>query len=817
MAGPKTRKRKQATPVRTKPKKAARRWWRILLWWIFEIGVWCTLALMIVFALFAYSVDEELREKFENPRWKLPSHIYSDSMWIYPGRLLSTSGLIERLKQLNYQETTDEPTRPGEYRLTPNEVLIYQKKFEYPGETVAARLVRVSLGGEAIVQLFDITNKTPLDVLRIEPMKIGSIFPQFQIERRIIPYDELPASLVWSVVAIEDSSFFDHHGINFRGIARAFFKGLAQFEFSEGGSSITQQLVKNLYLKPEHTFRRKLIEAAMALTLEMHYPKEKIFEVYINEIYFGQLGGVSICGVGEAANFYFGKRGEDLSLSEAALLAGLIRSPAVYNPRNKDAVERARNRRDYILDRLADNPRAKRELGVEELDLELAKNQEVQDSVIKIYISPESIGPYFIMFLTEQLRKAYGEEVLQSQGLRIFTTLDVTTQLMAEQAVREALEELETNNVKLRAEDDNKLQAAMVVLEPSTGAVRAMVGGRSFRQTQLNRAVQMRRQVGSVFKPVVYTAAFLRAYHDRDFHFSGATMLKDEPWFLEVAGQPPWKPGNSDRKFEGGITVRRALEGSRNVPTARLAVEIGIDRVLETAKLLLDLEGTPDQGENGKGPKLPAVPSLALGVAEMSPMDVATMFGTIANEGQYNEPITIRDVVDREGNVLQKARLKTKQKLPPEVAYQVTSLLEGVVDYGTAQNVRRWGLKIPCAGKTGTTDDKKDAWFVGYTPQILAAVWVGFDRERRVGLYGAQAALPIWLKFMIAFTRDGAGEPFEPPPGIVFRNICQETGLLAHAESRKIRREAFLEGTEPREESDVNRDAVIDYFKTVEP
>lgn len=791
MAGRQPNKKKESAPR----DRHTRRWWQFLLWWCFELGIWITLAAVVAGGIYAFTIDQDLRTKFEGKRWKLPSHVYSDALTILPGMLLEPSGLVDRLTRLNYQPVDHSPTRPGEYYHSPHGLEVYLREFAYPGEKVPPRLVRLSLAGDAISKIIDLTKNDELVMLEIEPEMIGRFFGQVQEERRIVPWEEIPKSLIWSVVAMEDAAFFRHHGINFKGIFRAGLRGLFNFSFREGGSSITQQLVKNLYLSPERTITRKLKEAVMAVVLEMHYPKEKIFEVYINEIYFGQSGTVSICGLGEAAQFYFGKNPAELTLAESALLAGLIRSPAGYNPRKY--VERMKVRRDYILDRLAKMPKAMAELGIKKEDLIKAKSQELS---VNKHLPPRTIAPYFIDFLRQQLEATYGEDVLQGEGLRIFTTLDVPSQRLAEAAIQQTLAELETNNKTLQVHDDNVLQSAMVVIEPSTGYVRAMVGGRDYKTSSFNRAVQMQRQVGSTFKPFVYTAAFLRAYEDKDFPFTGATLEKDEPFSI-MSGGKPWSPQNYDNKFEGAITVRRALEGSRNVPTARVALQVGIERIIDTSRLM------------GVTADLPPYPALSLGIAEMSPLELGSAFATLANQGYYNEPIAVRDVVNRDGKVLEKRSVKPRRALPAQVAYLVTHLLEGVVDHGTAAGARRLGLSVPAAGKTGTTNDAKDAWFVGYTPSVLSAVWVGFDRERNVGLTGAGAALPVWSRFMVGYYRGQKGEAFEPPPGIVFRKICQKTGLLAHYNSTDVEEEAFIEGTEPAAESSADRDSVIDFFR----
>jgi penicillin-binding protein 1B len=766
-----------------------------LLWLAFELFIWGSLVAVVAGGFYAFSVDQELTAKFEGKRWKLPSQVYSDTLTITPEMKLTTSGVVDRLKRLNYHEVTEEPKQAGEYRAQATALEIFQRRFDYPGEMVKPRLVRVTLNGDRVGKLLDVTERKDLTMLDIEPELIGRFFGQVQEVRRIIPWADIPKSLVWSVVAVEDAGFFHHHGINVRGVLRATLKAAIHLKAREGGSSITQQLVKNFYLTPERTVLRKLKEMVMAVVLEMHYPKEKIFEVYINEIYFGQQGSVSICGLGEAAEFYFAKRAEDLTLAESALLAGLIRSPLGYDPRKHE--ERAKIRRDYILTRLADMPEALRELKVDQAALRAAAKQEL---AVHRRLPPRTIAPYFIDLLRQQLARTYGEDVLQSEGLRVFTTLDVPTQKRAEAAVTEGLADLEKNNANLRGGGENRLQAALIVIEPGTGYVRAMVGGRDYASSSYNRAVQMRRQTGSVFKPFVYTAGFLRAHEDRSFSFTGATIVEDKS-FSVMSGGRPWTPQNYDHIFEGRITVRHALEHSRNVPTARLAMQIGLDRIVSTARAM------------GVTADLPQYPSLSLGIAEMSPLEVASAYSVLANQGYYNEPLTFRDVVDRAGNVLEKRSVRTRRALPAEVAFLTTSLLQGVIDRGTAAAARSRGFTLPAAGKTGTTSSEYDAWFAGYTPSLLAVTWVGFDRERNVGLTGASAALPLWVKFMIEQTRGQAAETFEPPPGIVFRKICQDSGLLSRYNCPHVVEEAFEDGREPTEECNVHRDGLLEFFR----
>ncbi|MCZ7585596.1 MAG: penicillin-binding transpeptidase domain-containing protein [Deltaproteobacteria bacterium] len=341
----------------------------------------------------------------------------------------------------------------------------------------------------------------------------------------------------------------------------------------------------------------------------------------------------------------------------------------------------------------------------------------------------------------------------------------------------------------------------MIAIQPQTGFIRAMVGGRDFYESQFNRITQARRQVGSVFKPFVYAAGFLRAYEDPAFSFTPATLVDDAPFTVTNPGSPPWTPHNYDGKYEGTVNARHALQKSRNVPTAKFAMEIGIDRIAGLAHRMGITSG------------LPEFPSLSLGSADLSPMEVASAYSTLANQGTHAEPLAIRDVVDANGRVLEKKPVEIERVVQPEVAYLTTSLMESVINHGTGARARALGFRHPAAGKTGTTNDYKDAWFVGFTPKILAAVWVGFDDNRELRLTGSAAALPIWTKFMISQLSKSVPVPFEVPERIVRRKIDPESGMLAGFDCPQFTEEVFLEGTEPEEECELHSDSVLDFFK----
>jgi penicillin-binding protein 1B len=761
-----------------------------ILWWLFNLFFLASFFGLIGGAIFAYSITDQLKTRFEGKRWKVPSHVYSDSLTILPGDSVSDIGLLERLERLHYRRVEDELTEQGEFRVSDDYFDIRLRDFRYPWETVKSYHLRIETRNGVVARLIDFTQAKDVPSAEIEPELIARFFGDQQEDRDLVRYSEVSPYLKDAITAIEDQRFHSHFGFDPIGFTRAMLQNVIHMKFSQGGSTLTQQLVKNFYLSSERTVTRKLKELAMAFVLEMIYDKDAIFEAYLNEVYFAQEGTVSICGVGQASRYYFGRDVRELGLAESALLAGLIRSPYSYNPTTK--IERAKKRRDYILTRMKDLRRITAEQANEALaqDVRVLKRQPAK-----------TIAPYYIDFLRKQLEKKYGPDILVGEGLKIFTTLDVHAQKNAEKAVEAGIVELEKSYPKL-AEGQEPLQAAIVVIQPQTGFIRAMVGGRDYAQSQFNRAVQARRQVGSVFKPFVYATGFLRNYDDHSFNFTAASTVNDESFTVKTAGSPAWSPTNYSGKFEGTVTVRHALEQSMNVPTARLAMDIGIDKIIQTAHKM------------GITSELPPFPSVSLGSADLSVLEVVSAYGTLANNGTRAEPLAVRDIVDANGKVLEKKPVEIEQVLPPQVSYLMTSLMQGVIDRGTAARARSMGFTHPAAGKTGTTNDYKDAWFVGYTPKILAGVWVGFDGNRNVNLAGARAALPIWVKFMLDQVSKSNPADFETPDKIVKKKIDAVTGKLAVYDCPTVIEESFLEGTEPTEECKVHKDSILEIFKT---
>ncbi|MBW2181917.1 MAG: transglycosylase domain-containing protein, partial [Deltaproteobacteria bacterium] len=551
----------------------------------------------------------------------------------------------------------------------------------------------------------------------------------------------------------------------------------------QGGSTITQQLAKNYFLTPERTYTRKFNELLISITLELKYEKEEILEIYLNEIYFGQKGNVSVNGVGEASVFYFGKTVEKLALEEAAVLGGIIKAPNHYSPYvNK---KKCRKRRDFVLEAMY-----KKEW-ISFADFMDAKAKPVATVGYTTYGKK---APYFLDYLSNQLTVLYPEEVLSSLGMSIYTTLDTQVQEAAEKALMKGLASLEKTYPSLvREKPEEKLQGAVVVMQPKTGAILAMVGGRDYNVSQFNRVTQAVRQPGSAFKPFVFLSA-LDA-------FTPATFLSNEPKTYVIDGKS-WEPKNFKPTDENRVTMRRALAKSYNIATVDMAMKVGLDRIVHQAKKL------------HFSTTLKPYPSLALGAFEVIPLELARAYCVFAADGTQPFPLSLKDVMDENETVLERRHMLIESLIPPEKAFIMSSLMRSVVTEGTARSLEARGITWPVAGKTGTTNDFKDAWFVGYTPDILALVWVGFDNGDSINATGSSAALPIWADLMKSIPHHISGDWFKVPSEIVKLVVCSETGLLA--ENRmcpKPMEEYFLKGLHPTEECPVHES--IGMFKKI--
>ncbi len=619
----------------------------------------------------------------------------------------------------------------------------------------------VALGVAVAVgrQIHDVSRlyNPPSQATRIYGQDGELIASLFRENRQLVPLAEIPPVMRQAVLAIEDERFYNHRGVDPRGIARALWRNLREGELVEGGSTITQQLARMLFLSQEKALSRKVAEALLALEIERRLTKEEILERYLNQCYFGH----GAYGVEMAARVYFGKPVKDVTLPEAAMLAGVIRAPSIYSPHRNLAL--ARSQQALVLSRMA-------ALGyVSTQEAAAARNA-------KIVLAPPSnaglVGmraPYFVSMILARLLETYGEDLVYSGGLQVHTTLDPKMQAAAEKAVRAGIAGAARRKL-------NVGQAALVAVDPQTGAIRAMIGGVDFASSQFNRAWQARRQPGSAFKIFVYSAAVTQGVPP-------TRVLEDEPITYKIRGAPDWSPKNYDGKYSGPVTLRRALERSINVPAARMLVELGPERVIEAARAM--------------GVESPLQPhlSLALGSADVTPLEMTTAAATLASGGLRAQPLAILKVTDSRGKVLEEHRSRRQVGLSPEVAYVMTDILKGVIERGTGVAA---GIGRPAAGKTGTTDDYRNAWFVGYTPHLATTVWVGNDDNtpmRRV--VGGMVPAEIWAAFMREATSTHPPTGWTPPEGVVVTTVCAGTWQLATPACPHPRREVFTRATAP--------------------
>jgi len=692
-------------------------------------------------AWYLKQLEDTITVKFEGQKWFFPSKIYSDSYLLYVGINLRLDDLTDKLHRLGYYESAAAPKAKGEFRIQKSQgiVEIYLHDFDYPTERRGGVPVRISLQGSTVTRIENLASGKEIFDFELEPELVTGLYERIWKERKVVKLAEVPPIVVKAILATEDERFFSHHGIDPIGILRAMWVNLRTLSFQQGGSTLTQQLVKNFFLSDERTFSRKIPEAIMALIAERKYSKDTILENYLNEIYLGQRGSQGIFGVWEAAQFYFSKPLSDLTVGEAALLAGLIRAPNRLSPYR--STEAATKRRNVVLGKMLDD----RIITRKQYETALAEKLP-QRALVKV----SNDAPFYVDYLRRELDENYSNTVLTKEGLRIFSSLDLQLQRKAERALVEGLKKLEAAHPALRRKgDDDSLEGAIVVVRPQTGEIKAMVGGRNYQKSQFNRVFQARRQPGSVFKPFVYLAALMFGGQSGT-RYTPDTVVNDSQFTWNYDGQE-WQPSNYNNEYFGAVTFRRALENSLNSATGRVAQDVGIRRVREIAHRL------------GIQSPLPAVPSLALGSAEVTPLEVAVAYSTLANGGVRTRPLAVKLVMDQNGKPLEKRDVRVEQVINPQLAYMMNYLLKGVLDRGTAVSARRMGFTRPAAGKTGTTNDYKDAWFVGYTPDLLAVVWVGFDGPSKLNLSGAEAALPIWTEFMKSATANMPVTDFVSP------------------------------------------------------
>lgn len=697
-----------------------------------------------------------LGESFSTRVWSAPFAV-RDGVRTDPQRL------FERLDRLGYARVDGIPAK-GQYRWSPPELDVFLRGYRTPTSSQAEGAYALRRDDEGAWRLKDGLGSS-LPVLSLEPELAAQLSGAQRVRRDPLSYEQIPASLRDAVVSAEDKRFWSHWGLDPRAILRATWANLRGHDL-QGASTITQQLSKNLFLTPRRTFTRKLAEAALAMYLELRLGKKRILTLYLNEIYLGQDGSASVMGMRAAARYYFSKDPADLTLAQSATLAGIIRGPGVYSPFHD--LEASRVRRDWVLGRMLANGYIS----------EAAYQNALAEPLVPVKSSSAAErrdNAYYVAEVVRQLIPRYGGDVLYRNGLSIYTAMDPVLQSLAQEAARSA-----------------RHQAALVALDPRTGDVLALSGGRDFTESQFNRATQAARQPGSSFKPFVYAAALKMG-------LTPATVLRDKPKSYQSRDRD-WSPANYDGIYYGTATMRQALTHSLNAATLDLTERVGLPRVQEMARAC----GITSPLRNDLG--------LGLGASEVGLLELVSAYEPFAAEGKRAEPRLVTSVLDADGGVLEAPPPASTVVLDPAVAYLMTSLMQSVVKEGTARSLRALGFDWPAAGKTGTTNDGRDAWFVGYTSSVLAGVWTGADDNRALKLTGAKDALPLWAKFMKEAVADRPAEDFVRPDGVVEVRICVESGMLAVTGCPKKLDELFIAGTEPTHDCVLHRGGIMGWW-----
>ncbi|MBK6758004.1 MAG: penicillin-binding protein 1B [Moraxellaceae bacterium] len=691
--------------------KSARGFIVTLLLLLIMLGMLCVVGI----GIYALSLDGTVRQKFEGKRWAIPAKVYTRPLELYSGASVTKSDVLAELELLHYRRQ-DNYEGAGVYTEKNGELFVHTRGFVFSDGIERAQVLKLQFDGNILSDLAS-TEANNTGIVRLEPLIIGGIYPKHNEDRVLMQLKEAPKYLEQALLSTEDKDFYHHFGVSIRGTLRAIFVNLTSGQLRQGGSTLTQQLVKNFYLTDERSIKRKVNEALMALLLEWHYEKKEILETYLNEVNIGQNGNRSINGFGLAAQFYFGQPISELSLHQVALLVGLVKGPSFYNPwRNP---ERALERRNIVLANLFKDGH------ITQSQFEKAKEKPL--GILKNPTSGLSVFPAFLDVVRRQLKQEYQEDDLSSTGLRIFTTLDPRVQQSAESAFNQQVARL--RNAGKRT---NELQGAVVVANPESGELLAVVGGYG-TFTGFNRAIDASRQVGSLFKPAVYLTALATG------KFNLVSPLDDGAVQVQSQSGDVWAPENYDHQSHGIVPLYDALAHSYNQATIRLGMDerVGVNAVIQTLKKL------------GVTQNLPNYPSLLLGTANLSPMEVLRLYQPFASNGFQTSPRTIREVVDAKGKRLTRYGLEVKQVFDPAALYLINYAMQQTMKNGTGSSAYRvLPQDLVMAGKTGTTNDGRDAWFAGYTGNYLAVVWLGNDDNKATGLSGGSGALPIWANMM---------------------------------------------------------------------
>jgi penicillin-binding protein 1B len=706
---PKKRKTSRKRKTQRKKKKSDSLFKKWMLQLIIILGC--------VFMSYCVWLDFQIRKEFDGKRWSVPARVYAQPLELYAGRRYEQKFVIERLKKAAYQSVST-LTGSGQFRLRGSAIEIYSRQFHYWDGIEEAKKLRIQFHGQQVTGITEVINGKNVSIIRLTPTLIGKVFPLHDEDRVLIAYEEIPETLIKGLIAVEDRHYFEHFGLDPIGILRSIYINLISGKVTQGGSTLTQQLIKNMFLTRERTFSRKINEMLMALMLEYHYSKENILSAYVNEIYLGQNGQRSIHGFGTAAEFYFSKPLAELNQAEIALLVGMVKGASYYNPRKQ--AKRALQRRNLVLNLLH-----------EQGFISPAEMKQAQSKPLGVIAKPQWSSakyPAYIDLVRRHLKRDYRIDDLRNEGLQIHTTLDIDKQEIAQKSVASSLAKLETG----KGFNVGTLQSALVMVEQHNGEVLALVGDRNKDKNAFNRALDAKRPIGSLIKPAVYMTAL-----DRPGKYHVLSSLDDSHLVLEQKNGKRWEPDNYDKRTHGHVPLVRSIAKSYNLSTVRLGMALGLENVIQTLKNL------------GVTSTIPRLPSILLGALNLSPYEVTQMYQTIASGGLQIPLRTIRSVLDSNGQPLKRYDLSVREYIKPETAFLTQYLLSEVVQNGTAKRLtRELPSLIPLAGKTGTTNALRDSWFAGFGDRILSVVWIGRDNNQTAKLTGSSGAMQIWIDMM---------------------------------------------------------------------
>jgi penicillin-binding protein 1B len=729
-------------------------------------SLWVRIAVLLVVLLAGYIVylDFQVRHQFAGKRWSLPARVYARPLELYAGLQLTAEQFVNELKALHYRPVVS-PRESGQFSRNKNKFHLISRPFDFWDGQEASGNVRLSFSGGRLATLTAARGGQAVSLLRLDPVLVGSFYPAHNEDRVLLQLDEVPFSLTDALIAIEDRHFYSHHGVSPAAIARALYANIRAAGVVQGGSTLTQQLVKNYFLSSERSLLRKINEAIMSLLLEWHYSKEEILEAYLNEVYLGQDGNRAIHGFGLASHFYFERPLAELTVDQYALLVGMVKGPSYYNPRRHP--ERATARRNRVLDVMT-------ELELITMD-ESARARARKPGVSHYQRKAINTFPAFLDLVRRQLQRDYRDDDITSEGLSIFTTLDPQVQWQLQQVLGARLKGLERD----RGMQANTLQGAAVVTSVQGGEVLALSGGRDPAFAGFNRALDAHRQVGSLLKPAVYLTAL-----EQSQRYTLATLLDDSPLTFTARNGVVWEPGNYDGKNHGKVPLYQALAHSYNVSTARLGLDLGIDSIIKTLQRL------------GVEQHLNPYPSLVLGAVEMSPLQVTHMYQTFASGGFRTPVRAINAVLAADKTPLHRYPLRVQSAIKPAPNYLINTAMRFAVREGTGRAIYQ---SLPdsqdVAGKTGTTDDLRDSWFAGFTGERLGVVWIGRDDNKSSGLTGSSGALRVWRDLFAQFNNTGRVQA--AVENIEYQQIDPKSGLLADRGCQDAVQLPFITGSGP--------------------